>query len=99
MKKLMVLAATAALLTSISVSSLAATKSVEERCKAQAEKHKISEDKLDAYVKTCVDKHMKHLKRVKHVKHVKHEKEAAEKAGAPAAAAPTAPATDAHPGN
>lgn len=74
MKKLMVLAVSAVLLTSVSVSSLAATKAVAERCKALAVKHKISEDKLDAYVKTCVAKHMK---RKKHVKHVKHEKKAA----------------------
>jgi len=87
MKKLMVLAVSAALLTSVSVSSLAATKSVEERCKALAEKHKISEDKLDAYVKTCVAKHMK---RMKHHKHAKKEK----KAAAPAASAPAAPAAN-----
>lgn len=101
MKKLIVLAASAALLTSISVSSFAAGKTWEDRCKAQAEKHKISEDKLDAYVKTCVDKHMKHMKRVKHVKHVKHEKKAAPEAAAPAvapAAAPAAPAGPAEPG-
>ena len=88
MKRLIVLAASAALLASVSVSSFASTKSVENRCKAQAEKHKISEDKLDAYVKTCVDKHMKHMKRVKHVKH---EKKAEAPVAAPAAV-PAAPA-------
>lgn len=91
MKKMIVLAASAALLTCISVSSFASTKSFEERCKAQAEKHKISQDKLDAYVKTCVDKHMKHMKHVKHKKHAK--KKVAAKADTPApAAAPAAPA-------
>ena len=89
MKRLIVLAASAALLASVSVSSFASTKSVENRCKAQAEKHKISEDKLDAYVKTCVDKHMKHMKRVKHIKH---EKKAEAPAAAPVAPAPAEPA-------
>ncbi len=89
MKKLLVLAVSAALLTSVSVSSLAATKSAEERCKALAEKHKISEDKLDAYVKTCVAKHMK---RVKHHKHAKKEKKAA--VPTPTASSPTAPAAN-----
>ena len=91
MKRLIVLAASAALLAGVSVSSLASTKSVENRCKAQAEKHKISEDKLDAYVKTCVEKHMKHMKRVKHVKHEK-KAEAPAAAPAPAAPAPAEPA-------
>ena len=89
MKRLIVLAASAALLASVSISSFASTKSVENRCKAQAEKHKISEDKLDAYVKTCVDKHMKHMKRVKHIKH---EKKAEAPAVAPEAPAPAEPA-------
>ena len=89
MKRLIVLAASAALLAGVSVSSFASTKSVENRCKAQAEKHKISEDKLDAYVKTCVDKHMKHMKRVKHIKH---EKKAEAPAVAPVAPAPAEPA-------
>ena len=91
MKRLIVLVASAALLAGVSVSSFASTKSVEHRCKAQAEKHKISEDRLDAYVKTCVEKHMKHMKRVKHVKH---EKKAEASAAAPAPAAP-APAESA----
>jgi hypothetical protein len=92
MKKLIVLVVSAALLASVSVSSFASTKSVEKRCKAQAEKHKISEDKLDAYVKTCVDKHMKHMKRVKHVKH---EKKAEAPAAAPIVAPTAAPAAPA----
>jgi hypothetical protein len=89
MKKMIVLAASAALLTCVSVSSFAATKSLEARCKAQAEKHKVSQDKMDAYIKTCVVKHMKHMKRVKHKKHVK-KTEA--KADAPAPAAASTPA-------
>ena len=95
MKKLMAMAATAAVLTSVCLSGFAATSSWEEKCKVQAEKHKIGEDKLDAYVKTCVAKHMKHMKRVKYVKH---EKKAEPKAAAPAAAAPApTPATSAEP--
>ena len=85
MNKLIVLVASAALLTSISVSSFAATKSFEDRCKAQAEKHKIGEDKLDSYVKTCVEKHMKR------VKHVKLEKKAATPTVTPAISAAPAP--------
>lgn len=91
MKKMIVLAASAALLTCVSVSSFAATK-LEGRCKAQAEKHKVSQEKMDAYIKTCVDKHMRHMKHVKYKKHV--EKKAETKADAPAPA--TAPAV---PGN
>jgi len=91
MKRFIVLAASAALLAGVSVSGFASTKSVENKCKAQAEKHKIGEDKLDAYVKTCVEKHMKHMKRVKHVKHEK-KAEAPAAAPAPAAPAPAEPA-------
>jgi hypothetical protein len=84
MNKLIVMATAAALMASVSVSSFAAGKSMEERCKAQAEKHKIAEDKLDAYVKTCVEKHTKKMKH--------------HKAAAPApAAAPAAPAAPAEP--
>ena len=82
MKKWMMVAAAAALM-SVSLSGFAAGKSVEERCKAQAEKHKIAEDKLDAYIKTCVEKHTK--------KH-KHAAAAPATTAAPAAAAPS-PAT------
>lgn len=95
MKKLIVLAAVAVMMTSVSLSSFAAAKSWEQKCKAQAEKHKISEDKLDAYVKTCVAKHMKHRE---HVKHVKHEKDSTSKPADPKTApsasetTPSAPA-------
>lgn len=98
MNKLIMLAASAALLASVSVSGFAATKSMEDKCRAQAEKHKISEDKLDAYVKTCVDKHMKHAK---HAKRVKLDKKAAAPAvtsAVPASPAPAAPAAPAEPG-
>ena len=84
MKKLIVMAACAALLAGVSMSSFAAEKTLEGKCKAQAEKHKIAEDKLEAYVKTCVAKHTKKRKKV---------------AAAPApAAAPMAPAAPAEPG-
>ena len=93
MNKLIVSVATAVMLTSVVVSGFAATSSYEGKCKAQAEKHKISADKLDAYVKTCVDKHMKHMKHVKHVK--KDAPQAATPAVAPTPAAPAStPASD-----
>ena len=102
MKKLIVLAAVTALLTGVSLPSFAATKSLEQKCKAQAEKHKIGGDKMDAYVKTCVAKHMKHRKHVKHVKHVKHEKNSTTKPAdpktAPSASEPT-PSAPAQSGN
>lgn len=63
MKKLIVMAATAVLFTSVSVSTFAAGRSFEGRCKAQAEKYKISTDKMDAFVKECVEKHEKWMKR------------------------------------
>ena len=87
MNKLIVMATAAALMASVSVSSFAAGKSMEARCKAQAEKHKIAEDKLDAYVKTCVEKHTRKMK---------NHKAAAAPAAAPDAA-PVAPAAPAEP--
>jgi len=57
MKKLIAIAASAALLTSISMSSFAAEKSVEDMCKDQAKKEKIASDKVADYVKACVKKH------------------------------------------
>lgn len=57
MNKLVTLAAIGALLTGISVSSFAAEKSVEDKCKEQAQKEMIAKDKADAYVKECVKKH------------------------------------------
>jgi hypothetical protein len=93
MKKLIVMAATAALLTSVSVSTFAAGKSFEDICKAQAEKHKISADKMDAFVKECVEKHKKRMKH-KHEKAVnKKEMKQALKTAAPAVSAtPAEPA-------
>ncbi len=35
----------------------AAQKSAEATCKAQAEKEHVSKDKLDAYMKSCMQKH------------------------------------------
>lgn len=58
MKKLIALTAAAALLSGVSVSSFAA-KSPEEACKAKAEKQHVSADKMDAFIKTCVEKHNK----------------------------------------
>jgi len=79
MKRWMTMAAAAALM-SVAVTGLAAGKTLEERCRAQAEKHQISADKLDAYIKTCVEKHHRR----------KHSAAAA--APAPAAAPAAAPA-------
>jgi hypothetical protein len=85
MKKLIVMAATAALFTSVSVSTFAARKSFEDTCKAQAEKHEISADMMDAYVKECVEKHMKKAVKRKDMKQ------------APKTEAPTVPASPAEP--
>jgi hypothetical protein len=74
MKKWMVVAAAAAMI-NVSLSGLAAGKTLEERCQAQAEKHRIAAEKLDTYVKTCVEKH-----------HTKHKPAASAKDPAPAAA-------------
>lgn len=87
MKKLIVMAATAVLLSSVSMSTFASSKSFEHRCKLQAEKHKISADKMDAYVKDCVEKHEKWAKH----KHTKMEKKK-EMNEAPKAESPAAPA-------
>jgi hypothetical protein len=96
MKKLIVMAATAALLTSVSMTTFAAGKSYEDRCKVQAEKHKISADKMDEYVKDCVAKHEKWAKNHKHKKMEK-KKEMKEAPKAEAPAAPATPATPAEP--
>jgi hypothetical protein len=57
MKKLIAIAAATTLLASVSVSSFAAEKSVEDMCKDQAKKEKIATDKVADYVKACVKKH------------------------------------------
>jgi hypothetical protein len=59
MRKFITLAASAALLSSISVAGFAAEKSVEGKCKDQATKHHIAADKLDSYISSCVKKHTK----------------------------------------
>src|SRR3569623_2125223 len=59
MKKLIVLTAAVALLSGVSMSTFAA-KSPEEMSKAKAEKQHVSADKMDAFVKTCVEQHSKH---------------------------------------
>ena len=81
MKRWIVMVAAAALVTGVPLASFAAGKTVEDKCKAEAEKHKVAADKLDAYVKECVEKHMKHQE------HAKSEKKEAPKAEAPAAPA------------
>ena len=57
MKKFIAIAASAALMASVSMSVLAAEKSAEEKCKDMAAKEKVSADKMDAYMKECVKKH------------------------------------------
>ncbi|MEK7323240.1 MAG: hypothetical protein AABZ84_09195 [Pseudomonadota bacterium] len=59
MKKLIALTAVAALMSGVSLASFAAEKTHEEMCKEQAAKKHVSADKLDAFVKTCVEKHAK----------------------------------------
>ncbi len=59
MKKLIALSAVAALMSGLSVASFAAEKTHEEMCKAQAAQKHVSADKLDAFVKACVEKHAK----------------------------------------
>src|SRR3569623_2087031 len=85
MKKLIVLTAAVALLSGVSMTTFAA-KSPEEMCKAKAEKQHVSADKIDAFVKTCVEKHSKHA--------AKHPAPAAPAGGT---AAPDAPETPAAP--
>ncbi|MBI3771106.1 MAG: hypothetical protein HY272_00160 [Gammaproteobacteria bacterium] len=60
MKKIIAIASAAALLSAFAMPSMAAKKSPEEACKVHAEKDKISADKMDAYLKTCVEKHNRH---------------------------------------
>lgn len=87
MKKLIALTAVAALMSGVSFSTFAAAKSAEQMCKAKAEKQHVSEDKMDAFIKTCVEKHNK--------RHMKHK--AAPAAPAGGTAAPAAPETPAAP--
>ena len=79
MKRWITVGAAVALM-SVTLTALAAGKTLEERCRAQAEKHQISADKLDAYVKTCVEKHHRR------------KRPAATTAPAPASAPASAPA-------
>jgi hypothetical protein len=58
-----------------------AKKSPEEVCKGLAEKHHVTAEKMDAYMKTCVEKHTKKT----------HKTPAAEPA-APSTPAPSKPA-------
>lgn len=88
MKKTILLASAAALAFAASLPAVAAEhKSHEEMCKEQATKHKVPADKMDAYVKTCVEKHT----RKRHKTHAT----APAAPAAPAAEAPAAPTTPA----
>jgi hypothetical protein len=89
MKKTILLASAAALAFGASTAVIAAEhKSHEEMCKEQATKHKVPADKMDAYVKTCVEKHAKK-------KHKTHATTAPAAPAAPAAETPSAPAAPA----
>lgn len=77
MKKLIAIASVAALMSAFAVPTYAAGKSAEEVCKARAEHKKVAADKMDEFVKTCVEKRMK-----------KHKGKKAAPAAAPAEAAP-----------
>lgn len=59
MKKFIVIASTAALLSAFTMPSMAAKKTPEEVCKARAEKKKIAADKMDEFVQKCVEKRTK----------------------------------------
>jgi len=51
MKKLMVIAASTALLAGISVSAFVADKAVEDHCKEMAKKENVAADKMAAYIR------------------------------------------------
>ena len=63
MKKIALLAALS-LLSATTINAVAAEKkkmTVEEKCKAQATKQKVSADKMDMFVKSCIEKHSKKM--------------------------------------
>jgi len=63
MKKIALLAALS-LLSATTMNAFAAEgkkKTAEEKCKAQAAKQKIGMDKMDEFVKACVEKHSKKM--------------------------------------
>ena len=84
MKKLIAIASIAALFSAFAAPTFAAGKSAEEICKARAEHKKVAADKMDAFVKTCVEQRMK--------KHHVAKKDPAPAAAPAATPAPAAPA-------
>jgi hypothetical protein len=59
MNKIIVAAAAASMLLAGSLPALAAHKTVEQTCKTQAQRHHLTGDKMEAYIKSCVEKHHK----------------------------------------
>ena len=80
MKKLIIVAASIAMLSAITGSAMAAVKvdKATAYCEKMAKKHHVTEDKMESYMKSCVEKHNKS------------HKKAAAKPAAPAAEAPAA---------
>ena len=78
MKKLVIVAAVIAMFSLASTGTVMAKskESAQDYCTKQAKKHHVTADKMDSYMKTCVEKHEK-----------KHKKAAA-KPAAPAASTP-----------
>jgi len=78
MKKLAIVAAAIAMFSVASTGTVMAKskESAKEYCTKMAKKHHVTADKMESYMKTCVEKHEK-----------KHKK-AAEKPAAPAASTP-----------
>ncbi|MBI3773216.1 MAG: hypothetical protein HY272_11025 [Gammaproteobacteria bacterium] len=67
MKKIIALVSAAALLSAFAMPTMAAPKkSAEEVCKTRAEKKQIAADKMDEFVKSCVEKHNKSHHKAKH---------------------------------
>ena len=79
MKKLVIVAAVIAMFSLASTGTVMAKskESAQDYCTKQAKKHHVTADKMESYMKTCVEKHEK-----KHMK--KKEKPAAPAASTPA---------------
>ena len=86
MKKFVIAAATVAMLSAITGSVMAAEKvdKATAYCEKMAKKHHITADKMDSYMKSCVDKHNKSHKKAAA------KPMAAKPAADPATAAPAA---------
>jgi malonyl CoA-acyl carrier protein transacylase len=82
MKKIIIAVASLAMLFAVTGSVMAADKAT-AYCEKMAKKHHVTEDKMESYMKSCVDKHHKSHKKVA-------AKSAAKPAAAPAATAPAA---------